>query len=70
MSEVNVENPVFDLKLNLDAVNQLLNVLGEQPYNQSAGLISLIMSQAQPQMAKYQAQQAAQSESPPEQVEA
>lgn len=73
MSETSYDNPMFKFKLNLDVINQMLALLGEQPYKQSAGIINLIMRQVQPQIEKLQAERAAaegQPEAPPEQPQA
>lgn len=70
MSETSYDNPMFKFKLNLDVINQMLALLGEQPYKQSAGIINLIMRQVQPQIEKLQAERAeaeGQTEAPPEQ---
>ncbi len=39
-----------DLKLPTEVVQYLLNVLGEQPYKTSAGVIAEIQNQVQPQL--------------------
>lgn len=73
MSETSYDNPMFKFKLNLDVINQMLALLGEQPYKQSAGIINLIMRQVQPQIEKLQAERAeaeGQTEAPPEQPQA
>lgn len=59
MSEVNNDNPTFELHLELEAINQMLGLLSEHPYKQSAGIINLIMRQVQPQVEKLQAERAA-----------
>lgn len=56
MTESNYDNPSLSFELNLDVVNQLLILLGDQPYKQSAGIINLIMLQVQPQIEKIQAE--------------
>lgn len=73
MSETSYDNPMFKFKLNLDVINQMLALLGEQPYKQSAGIINLIMRQVQPQIEKLQAERAeaeGQAEPAPEQAQA
>ena len=73
MSETSYDNPMFKFKLNLDVINQMLALLGEQPYKQSAGIINLIMHQVQPQIEKLQAERAeaeGQAEPAPEQAQA
>lgn len=68
MSEATNDNPMFKFKLNLDVINQLLAMLSELPYKQSAGMVNLIMRQVQPQIEKLQAERAEQAEqAPPEQ---
>lgn len=68
------DNPMFKFKLNLDVINTMLSKLGKLPYEESAGIISLIMRQVQPQIEKLQAERAAEAaasgETPPEQPQA
>lgn len=73
MAETTQDNPMFKIKLNLDVINQLLALLGDQSYNRSAGIINLIMRQVQPQIEKLQAERAeaeGQAETPPEEPQA
>lgn len=54
-----IDNSMFKFKLNLDVINMMLSKLGKLPYEESAGIISLIMRQVQPQIEKLQAERAA-----------